>query len=286
MLHFVCAMAYGDCLITLSQLEQATASEDRWQLIGTGVTRRVSQLLRRPLPVAELLADKAAFYTIKERGPAAAVSDFLRVRAELKKRCAPGDRLAFERRDLRNSALIPPGCSGVFAPRSQSAYDDRRALVQALLGTTTDWAPVGAPALPVRRVTINPCARYRRRWLSRELIDNVVRLTQERGWQLTLIDPCGQYAAWASQVQTYLPRPDLTVAAQALRDSDLYLGPDSFFIHLAHYYRVPHFGFYYPDHQYFLTPGMRELGNFLGFGQAREYPLLEHGVRSFLDRGA
>lgn len=284
MLHVVCAMAYGDCLITLSQLEAIDPGAD-WQLIGTGVTRRVSQLLRRPLPVVELLPDKAAFYTIKERGPLAAIRDYRHVRRELRSRCRPGDHLAFERRDLRNSGLLPPGTAGLYPPLSPSVYDDRRALVQSLFGHSREWAPARPPEQPVRRVLVNPCARYRRRHLSALLMENLLRLAGDRNWELTLVDPCGAYGDWASRVHAYLPRPELGDAAARLREADLYLGPDSFFVHLAYYYGVPHLGFYYPDHLYFLTPGMREHGGWLAFDAVEDYARLDAGVQRFLSTG-
>lgn len=281
-LNVVCLMAYGDALITLSLIEDLPRDPDRWRVIGTGVTAKVSALLRRPIPVTEILPDKAAFNTIKERGLHAAVHDFRIARRELRLCTAPGDVLAFERSDWRNRALLSPGRRGDYAPRLRGAYADRLIQAERLFGTMRPWPPGTAPQRAIRTVMINPCARYRNRWLSARLMDNVLRLCTERGWKLTLVDPCAQYVHHAEHAERYLRRPSLEQAADALRGVDLYIGPDSFFVHLAYYYAIPHFAFFHPDNLYFQTPGMRENANWCSFADAEQYESLRAAVLGYV----
>lgn len=285
MKHFVCTLAYGDCLLTLSQLELRTGSPD-WRIIGTAVTRRVAELLDHPLPVHEMLPDKAAFNTIKERGISAAVRDYLHVRRELPRLTRAGDVLVFERAGWRNRGLVPAGRQAIYAQRSDSAYADRRDLVQSVFGGSFEWRAARRPADGVRQVLVNPCARYRRRWLSGAVVDNIIRLCAEHGWRLTLVDPCAEYGMHAASAARYIANPQLSEAAARLREADLYIGPDSFFLHLAYYYGVPHFAFFYTDNLYFMTPGMRELGNWATFAQAETYSELAPRVAAFACSGA
>lgn len=285
MLHLLSAMAYGDCLVTLSQLEQLPPDARPYSLLGTAITGRISGLLHRPLPVTELLPDKAAFYTIKERGAVAAVQDFITLRRELAARAQPGDVFAYERPILRNRALHPRGCTAVYAPFGASAYEDRQTLVRELFGSAAAWQPCALPQRPVLNVLVNPCARYRHRWLSPAIIENLLVIAAQRGWNLTLLDPCARYGGLRERVARYETQLPLAAAAALLRDADLYVGPDSFFVHLAYYYGVPCFGFFHPDWLYFLLPGARERGNWCSFDQAEDRALLSRALGDFAGAG-
>lgn len=286
MLHIVSAMGYGDCLITLSLIEQLERpSPSEYQIIGTAVTARVSALLNRPLPVTELLPDKAAFYTIKEDGPWKALQDLFSVRQSLHRLSQPGDIFAFERWDPRNVAIKPLRCLGIYAPNTHCAYSDRQTLVHELFGRAPEWAPTEKPGSSIRSVVINPCARYPHKWLTPEIVENILAISAQRDWSVTLLDPCGHYGAFADRVK-YIARPSLPDAASMLRASDLYIGADSFFIHLAYYYRIPLFGIFVPGNQDFLIPGMAQIGNFMDLNAARDRRELDQRLAAFVDRRA
>nr|MBV6630651.1 glycosyltransferase family 9 protein [Oceanococcus sp. HetDA_MAG_MS8] len=275
-------MAFGDALITLSVLERAREQGAQFNIIGTGLTRQVSEQMRFPLPIHSILPDKAAFNTVKERGVLAAVRDLGLAWWRLGRQTNPGDMLVFERDGIRNRLLVWPGRQGCYTPTGRSVYEDRRILLESLLGVQCPWPSLRLPQHSVRRVVINPCARYRERWLSSKVIDNVVLLAKERCWKITLIDPCGQYLQYSGRVDTYLAKPKLADAVQALLAGDLYIGPDSFFVHLAYYFNIPHFGFFQPGHLVFQPPGMRETGNWLAFDQVEKYQMLANGVDGYL----
>jgi hypothetical protein len=274
-------MAYGDNLITLSQLEHRRRDGD-WRILGTGVTRQVSSILRTPLDVIEILPDKAAFNSIKEYGIVAAARDFISVASDLREFSKMGDTLVFERRDVRNTLLTPRGRHMICPVRKDNAYHDRGVMVEKIFGRMRPWPHATIPQGRIRRVAINPCARYSHRRLSSATMDNVIRLCQERDWGLTVIDPCGQYETYAGRVEQYVRGPALPEAVTLLRQSDLYLGPDSFFMHLAYYFAMPHFGFFYLDNLYFMTPGMEEQGNWITFNNAQKYTRLAEAVDRYV----
>lgn len=274
MLFISSAMAYGDCLVTLAQLESLPPDARPYRLLGTTITSRVAQSLRHPLQSLDMLPDKAAFYTIKERGPRAAVADFISMRRSLRQLLQPGDQLAFERRIIRNRLLVPPGCEPIYAPLSGSAYADRKSLVQSLFGTSMDWMPAAAPEQKLRKVLVNPCARYNDRRLSAAMLDNLVEVARLRHWELALLDPCGCSNEYRERVSSYRQQTSLPQAVELMRSSDLYIGPDSFFVHLAYYWRVPCLGFFFPHRLYFLPPGAREVGGYCSFDDATSFSRL------------
>ena len=283
MLHIVSAMAYGDCFITLSLLELLGESNDDWQLLGTAVTRQASRLLNKPVPVIELLPDRAAFYGIKEYGPWKAASDFFLLKGKLNKLAKRGDRFAFERPDIRNSLVRPYDCQMLCAPQTHNAYADRLAWFKALFGYEHVWEPLSKPSKPVQSVLINPCARFGNRWLDPVVLDNLIGIAASRDWDVTLLDPCKRYGSYSQQVYRYESELSLLEAVGLLRGSDLYIGPDSFFIHLAYYFRVPMFGFFFPYHHDFLVPGMEEKKNFTDFDSARKRMTLETSLLQFVE---
>jgi hypothetical protein len=283
MLHILSAMGYGDCLITLSLLEKLELASHEYQIVGTTVTERVSALLNKPLSIIPVLADAAAFYTIKQHGPWKALIDMVTVQQALGRLSRQGDTIAFERRDLRSVIIKPRGCHGIYAPQTHRAYKDRQALVRQLFGRVPEWAPTRKPGTTVKSILINPCARYGNRWLAHEIMENVVSIAAEQRWAITLLDPCGRYGTFSSQVSCYEREISLSEAAALLKSSDLYIGPDSFFIHLAYYYRVPFFGFFFSHYHDFLAPGMEQLGNFMDFEAARNRYSLEKKLMAFVD---
>lgn len=282
MRYLVSTLAYGDCLITLSLLERLNPAAPDFQILGTTITSEVSALLHTPLPVTELLKDRAAFYAITEYGPGKACLDFFSLRAALKQRCDRNDILAFERNDLRTRAVKPLGIRAILPPQTHHAYFDRQALVRQLFDTAPEWEAMVKPRAAIRSVLINPCARFGNRWLSPEIVENLIAIATQNHWALALLDPCGRYADYRHQVARYEHQTTLADAAALLQASDLYVGPDSFFIHLAYYYRVPLFGIYFAHYHDFLAPGMAELGNFTDFESARNRQHLEEKLMTFL----
>ena len=276
-------LGFGDCLITLSLLENL--GQEAPPVLGTGVTQQVNQLLNQPLQVESILPDVARFNTLRQSGLRAALVDFLQARKAVQRRLRAGDRALLERGDLRHRLLLPAGTQALAQEPSTSVYNARRQWLEQALGHPLQHRAPARPG-PIQHLSINPCARFRRRNLGPQIVQNILGLCRSRGWQLSLIDPTGEYASFAKDCVHYLARPALKDAVQLLRQSDVYLGPDSFFLHVAHYFGVPHFGFYYPDHLLFMTPGMEELGNWCTFQQAMDPAALEAGLGLWITQAA
>ena len=113
-------------------------------------------------------------------------------------------------------------------------------------------------------------------------IDSILHMVTEFGTEVCLIDVDGRYAVLQSRIHTYLRRPSLNDAVMALREADRYIGPDSFFMHLAYYFRIPFLAFFRPTDMYFAPPGMLKQGNYITFSDAAHKDQLRRKLRTFL----
>ena len=269
MIHIVSLMGYGDSLITLSLIERA-ADAGKVRVLGSGVTEAVSALMRGPSPAIEvLLSSTASFYVVGEKGYAAAMSDALEFRRWARSTLREGDTLVFEKSGHRHRILtLGLPCNAVQIPRDSTAYRDREARLRPYLGAQT-WPASASANAAARSVLINPAARAEARMLPLAMIEAAVRLASEAGAEVSLIDMDGRYEALRPRVTNYLRSPPLNESAAALRAADRYLGPDSFFMHLAYYFAVPQLAVFHPEDVYFAPPGLFEQNQYLFFGDAQ-----------------
>jgi hypothetical protein len=269
MVYFLSLLGYGDCLITLSLLEQQDRADSTCTVIGTALTARVLSLLERsPVPVVTLLPDMAAFYAIRTNSLARIVSDVLTVRSWT---CSltTDDVVVLENSDWRNR-LLGIGRAGrvIDVPRRVGAYFDRASAFSAL-GGTVSLPSCAQPVDKARRLVLNPSARHRSRFLPPVVIEEALLAAKDAGVSVCLIDTEGTLGEWRRLVADYLVAPTLAESAAQLRAADRYLGTDSFFMHLAYYRRIPFLAFFHQANRYFAPPGMLETGNFMYFTDAR-----------------
>jgi hypothetical protein len=255
-------LGYGDNLITLSLLEKASAGKNNLQVVGTGITKAVAELMRSPPSLAyELFDDLAAFYAIKQRGIAAAARDLLLFRRWSREVLSAADCLILESRDPRNHFLVPVrGCSVIQIPRTKGAYADREEALRPYVGEVR-WPRCASPKKRAAQLLVNPSARHVSRILPEHVIDLTLRVAEDVGTEVVLLDVDGRFGLFQSRVSKYLLRPPLGDALHVLEQADCYVGPDSFFMHLAYYLRLPFLAFFSPQNVYFAPPGTLESGN-------------------------
>lgn len=283
MIYVATLMSYGDCLITLSLIEKAGPAASEFRVIGTAVTRAVAGLMRRPPPMsAEIFDDVAAFYNVRTRGVAAAIRDLVHFRRWAGHSLGATDTLILEKGGLRNRLLTSRRwCSVIEVPRAMGAYVDRERALRPFLGKLP-WQPNPVARGVAHRLLVNPSARMETRVLSNSVIESVLNIASECGSEVCLIDVDGRYQALESRVHTYMEHPSLADAAAALRHADRYIGPDSFFMHLAYYFRVPYLAFFWPTDMYFAPPGLLEGGNYITYADAADANLLRAKLRMLL----
>lgn len=262
MITLLSLLGYGDALITAALIERAGVAGHRIRIVGTSITAKVGELLDQPRAPDQMLFDEVpAFYALKKHGPVQALKDGLALRRWAQSHTGAGDTLIFEKPpSIRNRWMVSGrGASIIEIPKRTTVYQDRTEVLAPLIGDHP-FPPVALPSGKAATVLINPSSRIAEKALTVGAVRGLVDAARTRGVAVTLIDVDGTFGALADQVERYLLKPALTDAARALKASDRYIGPDSFFLHLAYYYRVPELVFFPEGSNYFRPPGLFEHG--------------------------
>lgn len=283
MVYIFSILGYGDCLITLSLLEQQPdVVKTNWIVVGTKVTADVAKLMRHPLSVLSVLSDTASFYTIKEKGLLRAAVDVLAIRRWSKQMLKHDDVLVFEKEDWRNAWLVPKKINSIRqVPRQENAYIDRARALQEFCPPLT-LPPCKTLSNRPSQLLLNPSARHHSRTLKGPVIDAIIDAARNVRAEVCLIDIDGKFKEWRNQVALYRNSPELKESIALLEKTDCYIGPDSFFLHLAYYHKIPFFGFFYRQNMYFAPPGMINAGNYIYFDEAQDLSKLKAKLSAFL----
>ncbi len=217
--------------------------------------------------IYRLFDDVPPFYNVRQKGLQCAVMSALRFRTAL--RCElsvkRADTLIFEKRDVRNH-LITAGLASSAEPlMKEGIYCDRRDLIQHLLGARIPLKQTRPAYRFPRTVAINPASRVSRKSIPPQVVSALVRYLCHRKIRVRLIDPDGTNEdTCRGLVESYWRGIDLNTASAVLRQSDLYIGADSLFIHLAYYLDVPFVTLYNQSpNLYFAPPGVKSSGNYM-----------------------
>lgn len=269
--YYLAVRAYGDCLISLSLLRHLPA-QTPLKILGTPITTRIARVVNfQQFPITEALADVAAFYDLRVRGPLRAANDLYALRRQLAARLARDDTVIFEHRDWRTSLIMPMGRGrSLEPPYGRSIYDDRHALLSGLFGTLPPLEPSLRLPRNAAHWVVNPGARQPVKALPPAVVRNVLAAAAERNVRVTLLDPELQHAAQAAHVSRYEPAPSLDHAVNLLRGADAYIGADSLFLHLAYFLHIPLFAIPRMTVPYFAPPGMIESCSFLPIADAMD----------------
>lgn len=260
--YYLAVRPFGDSLISLSLLNRLPGQISRVHILGTPVTQQVAAAtgLTR-FPIRPALPGIAAFFDIRVRGVRHALDDLRRIRRHLADHTRPGDVLLVEQRDWRNRLLIPAGHAAVVEPaRTVSVYVDRSALIESHFGARLTLPTCRRPSSRPYTVVIHPGARQPGRTFPQDMVESLMDYAKVKGLSVRLIDPDSSYSIFRQRAETYLPAPTLDEAIACLRASDLFIGADSFFLHLAYFYGIPLFGIGETARPYFSPPGMVEQG--------------------------
>lgn len=264
MLYLMSILGYGDSLITGSILEYGLARRRReLRTVGTGITKSSWALLRAPLaPDIILFPDLPAFYSIRERGAAAATRDVMAIRRWARRNLTRWDTVILEHPDrLRGFIIMGSLGRRLVAPALRdSAYRDRSDFLARELGCEYVWKPAKPASGAARRLLVNPRGRAKSRAIPVPAVRAIVRVAKHLQCEMTLLDPYGHYVELKTEVGKYITKQPLPEVSEALRAADRYIGPDSFFSHLAYYFGVPQISIFSRSWLYFVPPGLSEAG--------------------------
>jgi hypothetical protein len=283
---FVSILGYGDALISLQLLQQASPLPAPLQIAGTGIAQEVqSTIIGSKFPLIEIVPDHAALFRLRKAGLRQSLHELLIFRKWAESALGPDDLVIFEKSDPRNHLILGRCNARTVAPKRMiSSYVDRQRMLEGLTGRGLELPDCAQPKSAPRSVLINPSARAAERELSPAVMRNLLELFRRRGMRVSITDPDSRFAGAKEQFDRYYGRLKLPAVTALLREHDLYVGPDSFFIHLAYYLRVP-FITLVPSTDfnfYFAPPGSMRLRNFIAMSQTHDQAQLAKAISTFV----
>lgn len=254
--HLFLLQAFGDNLISLKLL--SNYPNNSFKVHGTALSREIIKIVPFTYTnFVQIYDNIPAFYNIKKSTLINIFRDFIHLVRYIRYNIPVDERIFFEKDDFRFK-LLKIFCfkhNFVAAKRRQNIYIDRFEMLkshmnskEASLVSSHSFKLTGKCAL------INPTGRNKLRHISPAVLEELLRHLKQHGFSVCLIDHLTIYSAFAEKVDNYYSRTSLEDAVEILKNSDLYCGPDSLFMHLAYFYEKPFFCVMNYDSSYFLPP--------------------------------
>ncbi|GAA8266525.1 glycosyltransferase family 9 protein [Helicobacter pylori] len=252
-MHTACLLALGDNLITLSLLKEiAFKQQQPLKILGTHLTLKIAKLLEceKYFEIIPLFENVPAFYDFKKQGVFLAMKDFLWLLKAIKKHQIK--HLILEKQDFRSALLatfIP-----ITTPNKEikNVYQNRQKLFSQVYGHVFDNSSYPMNLKNPKKILINPFTRENDRNISLEHLKIVLKLLKP--FCVTLLDFEERYAFLQNEADHYRAKTSLEEVKNLILESDLYIGGDSFLIHLAYYLKKNYFIFFYRDNDDFMPP--------------------------------
>ncbi|PDW93823.1 glycosyltransferase 9 family protein, partial [Helicobacter pylori] len=233
-MHVACLLALGDNLITLSLLKEiAFKQQQPLKILGTRLTLKIAKLLEceKHFEIIPVFENIPAFYDLKKQGVFLAIKDFLWLLKALKKHKIK--HLILEKQDFRSALLskfIP-----ITTPNKEikNVYQNRQELFSQIYGHVFDNPLYPMSLKNPKKILINPFTRSIDRSIPLEHLKIVLKLLKP--FCVTLLDFEERYAFLQNEATHYCAKTSLEEVKSLILESDLYIGGDSFLIHLAYY---------------------------------------------------
>ncbi|WP_104713909.1 glycosyltransferase family 9 protein [Helicobacter cetorum] len=258
-MHFACLLALGDNLITLSLLKEiANKQQKPLKILGTHSTLKIAKLLEceKHFEITPIFENVPAFYDIKKQGVFLAMRDFYSLLKAIKKHHIK--HLILEKQDFRSSLLTKIGGIQISTPPPQeikNVYQNRQKLFSQIYNHVFDSTQYSISLENPKKILINPFTRENYRNISLEHLQIVLKLLKP--FSITLLDFEERYLFLKDEVAHYYTKTSLEEVKNLILESDLYIGGDSFLIHLAYYLKKNYFIFFYRDNDDFMPPNCK-----------------------------
>jgi len=255
--YYVSLLALGDNLISLSLLKQLNGKID---IIGTKHTSNIVKLmqLENKFNIVEIFDDIPAFYDIKKKGIIRAIVDFYKLIKYINTQNF--NELIFEKKDFRtilisfltNVKIITPNC------RNINVYKKRKELIENVSHKKISFYNYKLKLCNPKKVVINPLTRVELKNIKDKHLEYIINILNKNNYEIYLIDIENKYNKFKSLVKYYLTDTTLEDVKQLISQSDLYIGGDSFLIHLAYYLQKNYFIIFYIDNDDFMPPNIED----------------------------
>jgi hypothetical protein len=288
MINILSILGFGDSLITAMTLEllesNMTTEKIDFRVVGNKNTVAVWKILGfNTVANVTIFEDVPAFYNFSESKLIDVFRDLCRFRLFLK--TLPNkDTLFFERpSDIRSNLLVKGlPLYSVYVSQKSNAYLDRAKVLGDIFSQKITFPGICNIKITAKSLLINPSARQRSRVLDFDTIRFVIEIALTFNIKVTLLDFYGELSFFEKKVTCYVFRPDLDQSIKLLKESDRYIGPDSFFVHLAYYFRVPQLAFFRRNWTYFTPPDLLDNGGVYYFEDIPDRDLLKSKIINLL----
>ncbi|WP_033746282.1 glycosyltransferase family 9 protein [Helicobacter pylori] len=260
-MHIACLLALGDNLITLSLLKEiAFKQQQPLKILGTHLTLKIAKLLEceKYFEIIPVFENIPAFYDLKKRGIYWAIKDFLWLLKALKKHQIK--HLVLEKQDFRSALLAQFVFITTPNKEIKNVYQNRQELFSQIYGHVFDNSQYSMSLKNPKKILINPFTRENYRNITSEHLQIILKLLKP--FSVTLLDFEERYAFLQDKIARYCAKTNLEEVKNLILESDLYIGGDSFLIHLAYYLKKNYFIFFYRDNDDFMPPNCKN-ENFL-----------------------
>ena len=264
MIYHLNLLSFGDNLISLSLLAKLRKKSDV-TIVGTALTERIAALVPHlDIPVIVVSDHVPSFYDLRKRGLRAAMVELLELRRAITRLSGADDGFVFEKGGWRRHLLVGASGRRSWSPvRNRNVYEDRRNVLNAVFDEAIALERARRLGQAPRTVTINPASRVEAKALSQRTLSSIVAYLQRRSIDVHLLDPDRKHGALRHAVSDYQTSTTLEEAVALVESSDLYIGADSLFVHVAYQRRTPVLVLYNDTNLYFAPPGVAEQGSYL-----------------------
>lgn len=260
MKYYVLLQASGDNLITLQMLDQL---KEEVNIIGTKGTRDIANMIGVSSNINIMVAfrEVPSFYRVRDKGIIKALVDILRFRVLIKK--LKPTCLVFEKGGMR-AKLLSFGISELlYSDITKHAYINRRLLIEKSSNSFVSLKLSALPGKNIKNILICPSSGSVSRNISRKDLKSMIEIFSRCQYNIKIIDYAGEYKDFKSTVNQYFSNTSLISARELIKESDFFVGTDSFLIHLAYFYNKSFFIVFNYEYFDFLPPGCEVIGNYV-----------------------
>ena len=254
-MYYLSFLALGDNLISLSMLEQL---DDKVKILGTKHTQNVAKLMgiENKFDIKIVFDDIPAFYDIKKQGILKAIKDFFNFIKYIRSNNITG--IVFEKKDFRSSLISLLTKANIYYPNNLNlnVYENRKELISTVYKQSINMNSYALKIENPKMILINPVTRAEVRNIKCNHLKYIIDILKKNGYEIYLIDIEKKYIEFERVVDKYLTNTSLDDVKQLIKKCDLYIGGDSFLIHLAYYLKRNYFMILYRNNDDFLPPNI------------------------------
>lgn len=257
MKYYVSLLALGDNLISLSLLQK---SDIKVNILGTKLTKNIVKLmgLENMFNIEVVFDDIPAFYDIRKKGFWKAIKDFYKFIRYIQKNKIT--EMIFERKDFRSLIILFLTNAKGYYPDylNIKVYENRRELIEKVYHQSIEVNSYLLKIQNPKKIVINPLTRVELRNIKHNHLKYILDTLNNNQYEIYLIDIENRYQEFENDVYSYLTDTTLDDVKQLILKCDLYIGGDSFLIHLAYYLKQNYFMIFYRDNDDFLPPNIKD----------------------------